>query len=277
MLEFLRKHKNKIILPLSLLIYGIIFTLNNTDIYFSAVTIFSPAEKIINEIIKDMKEYWYGYIYLVNTENDNLILRKKLRDSGKLKYSFEELKRENKSLKEFLSFKEKTGIKSSGASVIFRGALSESDTVFINRGTEDGIAKNMVAILPEGIVGKVVKVSKSLSMVYLITHPNSSVDAIIQRTRDRCVFHGGKPCKLNYLNYNADVKSGDIVLSSGLGGVFPGNFPLGKIVRVQKDSSGFFLNADVVPIADLSHLEEVLILENPYHLEIEQLKKSSEQ
>lgn len=277
MLEFLRKHKNKIILPLSLLIYGTFFLLNNTDIYFTAVSIFSPAEKVITEIIKDIKEYWYGYIFLINTESDNLILRKKLKDSEKMKYSFEELKKENKRLKEFLSFKGKAGIKSSGASVIFRGASSESDTVFLDKGTEDGVVKNMVAILPEGIVGKVVKVSKSLSMVYLITHPNSSADAIIQRTRDRCIFQGGKPCKLKYLDYNADVKAGDIVLSSGLGGVFPGGFPIGKIVSIKKDSSGFFLNADVVPIADLSHLEEVLILENPYHLEIEQLKKRSEQ
>src|SRR3989338_8117028 len=144
MLEFLRKHRNKIILPFSLLIYGIFFLLNTTDIYFSALSIFSPVEKVITEITKEIEGYWYGYIFLVDTESDNLILRKKLKDLEKLKYSFEELRKENQTLKEFLSFKRNTEIRSSGASVIFRGASSESETVFIDKGTKSGVVKNMV-------------------------------------------------------------------------------------------------------------------------------------
>jgi len=276
MLGSLRKHKKKLILPLLIFIYGIFLLLNNTDIYFMAVSIFSPVEEVVSEFIESIRGYLEMYIFLVGTKSENLILKRELKKMEKLKSSFEELKRENKRLKELLSFREEEGIKCFGATVIFRGASSRSNTIFLNKGERDGIKKNMVVISPEGIVGKIVKNTKSISLVHLITHPASAVDAILQRTRDRCVFQGGVPCKLKYLDDKADARVGDIIISSGLGGIFPAGLPLGKIVKVSKEDSGVFLNAEAIPLADLSHLEEVLILENPYHLEIQMLKKEAD-
>ena len=273
MLEFLRKHKKKLIFPSLLLIYWILLLFNKSSIYFNAVSIFSPAEKVTSNILRSIKEYWNGYMFLVNTESDNSALREELRKMKGIKVSFDELKKENKKLKELLSFKEEKKVKCTGASIIFRGAVSRSNTIFLDKGKEDGIKKNMVVVVPEGIVGKVVKTTKSISLVHLITHHNSAVDAIIQRTRDRCVFQGGEPCRLKYLDDKSGARVGDVITSSGLGGIFPAGFPLGKIVSIKKDDIGIFLNAKTIPLTDLTKLEEVLILENPYQLEVNVLKK----
>ena len=273
MLEFLKKHKKKLIFPSLFLIYWILLLFNGSGVYLNAISIFSPVEKVTSNILNGIKGYWNGYMFLVNTENDNSALRKKLRKMEVIKFSLDKLKKENKKLKELLSFKEEKEIKCTGASIIFRGAVSRSNTIFLDKGREDGIGKNMVVVVPEGIVGKVVKTTKSISLVHLITHPNSAVDAIIQRTRDRCIFQGGEPCRLKYLDDKSGAKAGDVIISSGLGGIFPAGFPLGKIVSIKKDGTGIFLNAEVIPLADLSRVEEVLIFENPYQLEINVLKK----
>ena len=275
MLEFLQKHKRKLALFFSILIIWILFLLNNSNIYFNTLSFFSPVEGIASSFLKGFQDIWNGYIWFVNTERENIFLQKKLEKMKGIESSYNELKAENKRLKGLLSFKESNVIKGSGASVIFRGATSKANTIFLNKGKKDGVMKDMVVISPEGIVGKIVKISKSISMAHLITHPHSAVDAITQRTRERCIFQGGEPCTLKYLDDKADVKQGDLLISSGLGGVFPAGIPLGKIVEVSKQDSGIFLYAEAIPCADLVHLEEVLILENPYHLEIENLKKKA--
>jgi rod shape-determining protein MreC len=113
-----------------------------------------------------------------------------------------------------------------------------------------------------GVVGRITEVSSYTSKVLLITDMNSSVDALIQRTRARGVVEGrgSSLCELRYVAGSDDVSVGDLVVTSGLCGIFPKGLPIGTVKDVEKDSFGLFQQIELVPSVELNKLEEVSVL-----------------
>ena len=140
------------------------------------------------------------------------------------------------------------------------GPLSTSLT--IDRGSRDGVTRGMAVVAPQGVVGRVVEVSHTVSRVALLTDHNSGIDAIVDRTRARGVVQGGSDgdCYMNYLNRDADVKVGDHVLTSGLDGVFPKGMTIGEVVEVGRKHRGLLQSATVTPSAALDQVEEVMLV-----------------
>ena len=122
--------------------------------------------------------------------------------------------------------------------------------------------KGMAVISPEGVVGQILKTAPHYATVLLITDYNSAIDAIVQRTRAKAIVEGKEEnrCQLKYLLRTEDVAVGDIVITSGLGGIFPKGLTVGEIRKVEKKGHGVFQYAELVPSVDLTKLEEVLIL-----------------
>jgi len=111
-------------------------------------------------------------------------------------------------------------------------------------------------------VGRILDVAESTSKVLLITDINSSVDALVQRARAGGVVEGRSPnlCELKYVSGSDDVRLGDLVVTSGLCGIFPKGLPIGEVSRVERDGSGLFQRVELTPSANLNKLEEVCIL-----------------
>jgi rod shape-determining protein MreC len=111
-------------------------------------------------------------------------------------------------------------------------------------------------------VGRVVAVSPNYSKVLLIIDQNSSVDCLIQTTRERGMFKGfsSELCRLDYVTKSTEAKPGDTVITSGLGGVFPKGLPLAEIISVRKSPGSLFKDIDARPLVDFSKLEEVLVV-----------------
>ena len=149
-----------------------------------------------------------------------------------------------------------------GARVIARDPGPLSTTMTIDRGSRDGVTRGMAVVAPEGVVGRVVEVSYTVSRVALLTDHNSGVDAIVHRSRARGVVQGGSDgdCYMKYLNRDADVKVGDHVLTSGLDGVFPKGMTIGEVVEVGRRHRGLLQSATVTPSAALDRVEEVMLV-----------------
>ncbi len=132
----------------------------------------------------------------------------------------------------------------------------------INKGTADGINIDFPVMGAEGVAGKVIETSWNVSKVLLLVDYNSHIDALIQRNRCRGVLQGsGKSgCELKYVQRSDDVRVGDVVISSGLAGVFPKGLVLGKVVEVDKKEAGLFQRIGVCPALDIARLEEVLVI-----------------
>jgi rod shape-determining protein MreC len=149
------------------------------------------------------------------------------------------------------------------AAVIARDPSPLRDVIAINRGGGDGIKTGMPVLGRGGaLVGTVERVQESSAWVRLITDPQSDVNAVIQESRAQALATGqaGGSITMQFLAQGIEVKPGDTVLTSGLGGTYPRELLIGRIKRVQGNALDVYKNAQVEPAVRLSSLENVAVL-----------------
>lgn len=150
------------------------------------------------------------------------------------------------------------------AAVVGRDPGNWFGTIKLNRGSKDGVKENMTALTPQGLVGRVVSVSASTCEVLLITDPRSGVGSLVQDSRTPGIVEGtavsSGMARMIHIPNNAPVEEGQVVVTSGLGSVFPKGIPVGEITGLRSEPSGLFKSADIRPFADLNRLEEVLLV-----------------
>lgn len=196
------------------------------------------------------------------------------RENGALRAeqtAYSEILAENVRLRALAGFRQGyTQYQLLGASVIARDYGSWTDTLVIDRGTDDGLARYMPVIVPEGLVGFVSEVYRTTARVQLITDPRTSVGAIVQRPSSRVVSivqgNGSRSSVLTFVNLSraADVLKDDTLVTSGYGGVYPQGLLIGRVSEVTDDPSTPAREAQVTPAADLSRLEEVFVITSAF-------------
>src|SRR5207237_6419753 len=146
--------------------------------------------------------------------------------------------------------------------VLARDASKGCGTISINRGKEDGVEADMAVVTDEGLVEKTTTVGANISVVLLVSDENCKVAASIEGTREQGIVSGERvvgglapSLNLNFLSKQADLKPGQKVYTSGVGGVFPSGLPVGtvKTFRVRELDG----QAQLAPGVDLTHLEDV--------------------
>lgn len=180
----------------------------------------------------------------------------------------DELAAENERLKELLQFKqENPDLIIPGARIIGKNPGNWFNTLVIDRGEKDGVAVDMAVMTDKGLVGRVIEVGNHWSKVLSIIDSQSAVSAIVQRSRDNgtlqgdtTLYDGEGLCRMVYLPQDATVKEGDVVITSGLGDIFPKGLPIGEVVRVENEPFAVYKTAVVRPWADFKRLEEVLVI-----------------
>ena len=173
-----------------------------------------------------------------------------------------ELSLENNRLQELLDFKQRMVYPSVGAHVVGRDPSSWSSSVIIDRGKKHGIRQGMPVVSGLGVIGKVVEVGAFMSRVILLTDPNFSAGAVVQRTRENGLVTGTLQglCRMKYISSDADIKAGDKIITSKLSYFFPEGFLIGVVKRVEESQSSPTLECLIAPAVNLSELEEVLVL-----------------
>ena len=226
-----------------------------------AVSAITPFEKAIAWMQGGTGSLWRNYVYLRGVRQEN-------RD---LKYEIERLRLEQVRLEQdaaqahrlqaLLDFKEKYIAKTVAAQVIGSSGSEQSRSIFIDKGEHAGIAKDMAVITADGVVGKVLRAYGSTSQVLLINDQSSGVGAILETTRLQGVLRGtaGGEVILEKVMADNQVQPGEKVLTSGGDQIFPKGMPVGFVTRVSPGPE-LFLNIRVRPAANLSRLEEVLVI-----------------
>jgi rod shape-determining protein MreC len=205
---------------------------------------------------------WSGYIALRGVQEENLRLREELVRLQSEQIQHREAQAALKRLEPLLALKQQVPYRVIAARVVARDASNWYRTLLVDKGEKDGVAVDVGVIIPDGVVGRVVKTTPEYSTVLLLTDRYSAVAALVQRTRDEGIVEGTEKglARVKYLPALSELAEGDEVLTSGLAGTFPKGLLIGRIRRVEKQERALFQEAEVMPAVDFSGLEEVLVI-----------------
>jgi rod shape-determining protein MreC len=226
-----------------------------------AVDAVTPLEKSIVWFQSSVTNVWRNYFYLrgVRQENRDLKLQiERLRiEQVRLNEDAEQARR----LQALLGFKEQFISRTMAAQVIGSSGSEQSRSIYIDKGSRDGIKQDMAVITAEGVVGKVLRVFRTTSQVLLVNDQTSGVGAILEKSRLQGVLRGTPLGEVILEKVMSDetVQPGEKVVTSGGDQIFPKGLPVGTVTKVSPGSE-LFLNIRVKPAADLSRLEEVLVI-----------------
>ncbi|WP_320174113.1 rod shape-determining protein MreC [Maridesulfovibrio sp.] len=220
-----------------------------------------PCEYVHDQSV----EFWDKYVYLVGLKqlNDQLSSQNDLMRLEIMK--LREKAAEAERYRNLLEIKPVHNWKTDGARIIAQrmGPTAALDTMIINKGVVSGVDPDTPVITPLGVVGRVVEPGLSASKAMLLTDLNSriSVRGQIHRSTGLLVGNGdGEPLSVKYMKINAPVTEGEILVTSGLAGLFPPGLPVAKIISVERSDISLFLNVEAIPLVDMENTEEVLLL-----------------
>jgi rod shape-determining protein MreC len=241
-----------------------------------AVELISPLQRIGSWTVNGAAHGWGGYISLRSAQKENETMRA---DLDRLKVRNAELEGralEADRLAALLNFRTAhNDAPMIAAHVIGASPDSASLIVNIDRGSRDGVRRDMGVITPDGVVGKIFAVYPDISQVLLMGDKESGVGALLADTRTQGPVKGtGTPLlSLEYISSDEKVTAGETVLTSGQDRIFPKDLPVGQVVDFSSDPKSPFMKIRVRPAAHLDRLEEVLVLQTRQDLN---LKKSAE-
>ena len=230
------------------------------------VELTAPVGKGVRLVVNTVGDVWRGYFRLVGVQRENQQLKEEIQELRRELNLYREAAHANQRLRDLLNFREsEASVPLLPAEVVAFDPSGWFKTVLIDKGKRDGLARDMAVVSAAGVVGRLIGVTSHYAKVLLILDRNSSVDALVQRSRSRGILVGlgdGR-CSLRYVQRNDDIQVGDQVITSGMGGVFPKGILLGQVEKVQRGDASLFQTVDVTPVVDFSRMEEVLVVVRP--------------
>jgi rod shape-determining protein MreC len=267
MLELIQKYRTPLLVVCLIMTALLIYSSRlrkqpETTLFEKAILqLASPLQRGFDSSTDTMSNLWQHYLWLVDTsrENDRLFSenRRLLNKLDRLS----EIQLENKRLSTLLALREEMDIPTLPARVIAEDATSLFQTVIIDRGLEDGLHEGLPVIVPEGVVGRIIRCSGRQSRVLLATDASSAMAVLVQRSRARGVCRGrGQTLTLDFALSKEDIAKGDRIITSGNGGIFPKGLTVGNVSLIQTNELDLFQSVVVTPAVNFSRLEEVLVL-----------------
>lgn len=213
---------------------------------------------IFNKTYENIQSPFRTYTVI---KEENLRLKKEITELKLQIQKDEEIRLENKRLKNLLHVKEKGSSVVAIAKVISSGLRKWPAIILINKGKQDGIKKNMAVRTSDGLVGKVIDVLPEFSRVLLLTDPSFSVSVRIQPSRIEGIVSGkgNGQCILKYVLKEEKIEQGQLLVTSGLDGLFPEGIPVGYLDNIEGVDE-LFVTFNVKPVIKLNRIEEVMII-----------------
>jgi rod shape-determining protein MreC len=226
-----------------------------------AVNSVTPFEKVLNWMHNSTYGLWHNYFYLRGVRAENRSLKAEIERLRLNQVRLNEDAAQARRLQALFAFKEQFISKTTAAQVIGSGGSEQSRIVYIDKGEHDGLKPDMAVITIDGIVGKVLKVFHSTAQVLLIDDQSSGVGGILENSRLQGIVRGtpSGEVMLEHIMTDNTVQAGEVVRTSGGDRIFPKGLPVGVVTRVN-NGADLFLNIRVKPAANLSKLEEVLVV-----------------
>lgn len=221
-----------------------------------------PVKSLTQGMFRALNENWERYLFLVGLEEENRrLLEEKHRLENEL-VRYREGYLESLRLQKILKIREIPDTLPVLADVIDREQSPVFRSILINKGTAHGLKVGLPVLSDQGIAGRITECSWHVSRVMLVVDENSKIPALLQQGRAQGILQGAGAtgCRLKYIPIKEEVAAGDMVVSSGLGGIFPKGIILGVVTVADKREGGLFQSVLVQPSVDFSKLEQAVVL-----------------
>ncbi|MBN2288972.1 MAG: rod shape-determining protein MreC [Candidatus Glassbacteria bacterium] len=201
--------------------------------------------------------------YFLQLKSENVKLRKSNFLLNLELYRLQEAKRQNQRLEALLEFSRRYPVRFIACRIISGGLGEKAHVFIIDKGFEDGLSPNLPVLVPEGLVGKTVEVDPHRTVVQLYSHPEFRVSAKPRGKEDRAIVGSSQNNKMYMFNIplRNQLEPGDLIVSSGMGGIFPKGIPVGRIVGLEEEEEmRIKMRARMEPAVDLDKVSEVFVL-----------------
>lgn len=233
----------------------------------AALEVFSRLQYATAAVVNGGRTVWGDYVGLRGVHVENEALK---REVSALEVQLQQehaLAARSEKLQQLLNLKTQATVPTLAAEVIAGNPDPLTRTITINRGSADGVRADMAVIAPSGIVGRVLgPTARHASRVQLIVDRNAAAGALVERTRAGGMVVGADanpPLRMDLVSNLADVKPGDNVIASGVDGIFPKGYLIGRIEHADQSGAGLYWTITVRPAVDFSGLEDVLVVMVP--------------
>ena len=226
--------------------------------------IFSEVQRAMSSAVSGVRHGWSGYIGLRHLKQENDALKRDLAAAQIVAQEQQALASRARGLEKLLELRDRTSLQTTAAEIIGAAPSQDFRTVTIDKGTRDGLRPDMAVISPAGVVGRIVVPSARSAKVQLLVDRNAAAGAIVERSRAQGVVvgAGGDRLEMEYVSEVYDIVVGDVVVTSGIDGIYPKGFVIGRIESVER-SGGAYKRIMVRPAVDFGGIEEVLVVVTP--------------
>ena len=244
------------------MLMSVTHTNEDTSRFQSVVqTLTYPIQVSVTSVASTFKNLWYSYISLIDANEENKLLRQQILDIEEKMNQHIENSVQFLRLRDQLLFASKKITEKIFAEIIGESADNNHDISLINRGSNQLVQRNYIVLRKEGLVGRIQSVSPFQSSVQLITDHRSRVSALIQRNRIRGLIYGThKGLEMRQINQHANIKIGDRVISSGLGGLYPKGLLIGWVREIRHQKHELFKTAVLDSAVDFNQIEELFVI-----------------
>jgi rod shape-determining protein MreC len=231
-----------------------------------AFEVFSRIQYGTASLVNGTRGMWGNYVALRGARVENEELKRRVATMEVQLQQQHAMASRSERLQQLLDLKTKAEFPTIAAEVIAGNPDPVMRTVTIDRGSADGVTADMAVIAPSGIVGRVIgPVGRRAARVQLLIDRNAAAGAVTERTRAGGMIVGSDtdadpPLRLELVSNLSDVKAGDAVVASGVDGIFPKGYPIGRIETANNRGGGLYQAISVRPAVDFSSLEEVLVV-----------------
>jgi len=226
--------------------------------------VFSEVQRATSGVVSGVRRVWAGYVSLRHVRVENEELKRQLAAAQIELQVQRALADRSRRLEQLLGLRDSSNLSTVAAAIIAAGATPDFRTVTIDKGKRDGLHADMAVIAPAGVVGRIVVPSARNAKVQLLIDRNAAAAAIVERSRAQGVVVGAgdERLQMEYVSEVADIVTGDLVVTSGIDGIFPKGSVIGHVETVEKAGS-VYRRIVVRPAVDFSSLEEVLVVLTP--------------
>lgn len=226
------------------------------------IDIIAPVQTLVTGFQEGISSYVEHYVANLNASKENKVLKNKIAELQNEVFSYQEAVKESDRLRTLINYGEQLDRKKVVARVVSWDSADDYKVVRINKGYKQGLKLNSVVVSAEGLVGYVQRLTANFADVITILDANNRVDGVVERLRSHGVVEGysrGR-CIMKYVNRTEPIILNDIVLTAGLGNVYPKGLKIGYISRIERESYGITQHVEITPVVNFSKLEEVLVL-----------------